>query len=173
MGASVDLSGRRFGKVMVIKPTPRRKANGEIIWQCRCDCGRTFYAGTGTLNYGTTQSCGCAHHDNAVYNTPAKTHGGSKKDRLYRVWRGMIDRCYYPSHNRYKHYGERGIYVCDEWRRNYTAFRDWALSHGYDPLAERGMCTIDRINVDGPYSPENCRWVSMKIQSQNKRKRIR
>lgn len=72
MGSAINLRGKRFGKVLAIKPTSKRKANGEVIWECRCDCGKTFYAGTGTLRYGTTQSCGCSHHDNAIYNTPAK-----------------------------------------------------------------------------------------------------
>lgn len=172
MGKFIDLTGQRFGRVLVIRATEKRKPNGEVIWECLCDCGTTFFTGTGTLRYGTTQSCGCSHHENAVYNTPAKTHGGSHYDRLYRVWRGMIDRCYYPSHNRYQDYGGRGIYICEEWRYDYAAFREWAMTNGYDPDAPRGKCTIDRIDVDGPYAPWNCRWVDMKIQNTNKRRKV-
>lgn len=170
MPATVNLIGQRFGLVTVIASTPNRKPNGEIIWACRCDCGKVFYTGTGTLKYGTTQSCGCLRLSKLVSDPPAKTHGG-RHERLYKVWRGMIDRCYYPSHNRYEDYGGRGIYICHEWRTDYSAFREWAMASGYEPMAKRGECTIDRINVDGPYAPNNCRWVSMKVQAKNRRRK--
>lgn len=172
MGQRIDLTGQRFGKLIVIRETPKRSRQGDVYWECLCDCGKVDIVNGKSLRSGSQKSCGCLHHDNAVFNTPAKTHGGSRTERLYRVWRGMIDRCYYPSHNRYKDYGGRGIYICDEWRNDYATFRNWALDHGYDEMAPRGECTIDRINVDGPYSPENCRFVTMKIQARNKRKRV-
>ena len=83
----------------------------------------------------------------------------------------MITRCYNDKVESYKNYGGRGIRVCDEWRNDYAAFREWALANGYDPNAERGKCTIDRINNDGNYCPENCRWVDMHVQRVNQRPR--
>ena len=80
----------------------------------------------------------------------------------------MKDRCYCPSHNAYKYYGERGITVCDEWLNDFQAFYDWAMANGYDENAPKGKCTIDRIDNDKGYSPDNCRWVDMKVQNNNK-----
>lgn len=82
---------------------------------------------------------------------------------------GMRQRCYLKTHNRYQRYGGRGIRVCPEWE-DYTIFKKWAMSNGYNPNAKRGSCTIDRIDVNGNYEPSNCRWVDAKVQAQNKEK---
>jgi len=88
---------------------------------------------------------------------------GLKDTRLFRVWNNMLSRCYNPNATGYKNYGARGITVCDEWRNDFKAFYDWAMSHGYsDDL------TIDRINNDSNYEPTNCRWVDSKTQSTNR-----
>ena len=81
----------------------------------------------------------------------------------------MKNRCYNNGSADYKYYGGRGIKICDEWLGDYRIFKEWALTHGYDEDAERGTCTIDRIDVNGDYEPDNCRWVSMSIQCQNRR----
>jgi len=81
----------------------------------------------------------------------------------------MRQRCYLKTHNRYQRYGGRGIRVCPEWE-DYTIFKTWAMSNGYNPNAKKGACTIDRIDVNGNYEPSNCRWVDAKIQAQNKEK---
>ena len=96
------------------------------------------------------------------------THNGSK-ERLYGVWIDIKKRCYNPKYKQYKDYGGRGIQMCDEWRNSYSAFRNFALNNGYDPNAKFGQCTIDRIDVNGDYCPENCRFVDMKVQRHNRR----
>ena len=91
------------------------------------------------------------------------------KKRLYAVWMSMKQRCLNPRNQKYKNYGARGIKVCDEWKKSYKTFETWAYANGYDDVAPKGECTIDRINVNGNYEPNNCRWVNSKIQGNNKR----
>lgn len=83
----------------------------------------------------------------------------------------MRQRCYRPENRAYKWYGALGVTVCDEWNKSYEAFRKWAYDNGYDKNAERGKCTLDRINCTGNYEPSNCRWVGMDVQARNKRRR--
>lgn len=87
--------------------------------------------------------------------------------RLYRVLQDMKSRCYNSKNNNYKNYGGKGIIICDEWNKDYLKFEEWALSNGYDKNAPRGKCTIDRINPNGNYEPNNCRWVDMRTQLYN------
>lgn len=165
MGVLINLTGQRFGRLLVIERAGSR--NREALWHCKCNCGNEIYSRGASLRNGLSQSCGCLQKEIASNSHFAKTHGGSS-ERLYSVWRGMIDRTTLPSHNRFEHYGGRGISVCDEWKHSYEKFRTWALKNGYDPSAKRGECTIDRIDVNGDYEPFNCRWVDMKHQAKNK-----
>ena len=89
--------------------------------------------------------------------------------RLYNIWSGIKQRCYYKSHHDYKNYGARGIKICDEWLNDFKSFYNWAMANGYDENAPRGKCTIDRIDVNGDYEPKNCKWVDIKVQANNKR----
>ena len=82
----------------------------------------------------------------------------------------MRNRCYNPHRNSYRYYGAKGVRICDEWRDDYSKFREWALANGYDENAPRGQCTIDRINPFGDYEPSNCRWVDLKTQARNRRR---
>lgn len=150
----IDIMGQRFGKLVAIDYIGETK-NLDTLWICKCDCGKTKEVVASALYYGNTKSCGC------------RKYGGEHR-RLYFVWHTMKRRCEEPTDKSYYLYGAVGIKVCDEWN-NFLAFKDWALSHGYDEKAKFGRCTIDRINPYGDYEPNNCRWVSFAEQSRNKR----
>ncbi|MDO4307225.1 MAG: AP2 domain-containing protein [Eubacteriales bacterium] len=168
MGRCIDLTGERFGRLTVLSKYGTTK-DRQIVWLCKCDCGREIIVKSGNLKSGHTRSCGCFMKDR-ISETQA-IHRQSHK-RLYNVWTSMKARCYNPNSQFYKHYGGRGIVICEEWKENYQAFHDWAMKSGYDSEAPFGKCTIDRIDVDGPYAPWNCRWVDMKVQRHNRRKRV-
>lgn len=95
---------------------------------------------------------------------------GKGNERLYAVYNGMMSRCYNPNTQNYFRYGGRGITVCEEWKNSYEAFKEWAYESGYNPIAPRGETTLDRIDNDGNYTPDNCRWVNMKVQNNNQHK---
>lgn len=159
MGRLLDLTGQRFGKLTVIE-FAGHAPNRKTLWKCKCDCGNETLVKTNALRSGDTKSCGCLI--SAASGDAHRKHGMSES-RLYRTWKSMKARCFNERVLCYPHYGGRGITVCEEWRNGFEAFRDWALANGY-----RDDLTIDRIDVNGNYCPENCRWETAKRQSENR-----
>ena len=156
-----DLTGKRFGKLICLRRVESDKP-GVTKWLCQCDCGNKHVVRAGNLKSGDVRSCGCIV-------TKGRVKHGESRERLYHRWLGMKQRCYDPNVREYKHYGERGIKVCDEWLHDYKAFKAWAYANGYDDSLPGTECSLDRIDNNGNYEPSNCRWVDMKTQRNNSR----
>lgn len=152
-----DLTGKTFGKLTVI----RRAENKEkrTMWECLCECGNISIVEAYQLKQGFTKSCGCLR-----YESRNSTHGMSRT-RIFTIWSKMIDRCTNENNPAYKWYGERGIKVFDEWRTDFVSFYNWAKNNGYNE-----NLTLERIDVNGNYEPQNCKWIPLNEQPLNTRK---
>lgn len=163
MGRYQDLTGRKFGRLLVKRDVGRTN-NGRVTWGCLCECGTLKVVQVDSLLAGKTTSCGCFRRE---LSSKLRTTHGMSDSRLYHIYAKMRHRCFNPKDQNYDRYGGRGITICDEWRDNPKSFLDWALANGY-----KDSLTIDRINNDGNYEPNNCRWADMKEQSSNTRRNL-
>ena len=155
-----DLTGQRFGRLTVVERLPAKK-NRKTRWRCVCDCGKETEATIDHLTSGNTRSCGCLAREAA--RARHLEHGG-KGTRLYNIWKNARQRCRNPKNPDFKDYGARGVQFTREWE-GFGKFREWSLANGY-----RDDLTLDRIDVDGNYCPENCRWTTWKEQRHNQRR---
>lgn len=164
MSNFIDLTGQKFGKLTVIKKVEKSK-NNRIKWICKCERGNITTVITYHLKSGKIKSCGCSKIKKGKENSAYK-HGLSN-NKIYRkldsIYGTIKCRCYNPNNKKYKNYGGRGITICEEWKNDFMSFYNWAINNGY----KEGL-SIDRINVNGNYEPNNCRWVRMKEQANNK-----
>lgn len=166
MGKFKDLAGEKYGRLTVVEhigfTNPNKYGQRHAIWKCRCDCGNYTTKTTDVIKRGKS-SCGCRKTEILEEMSNGNITHNMTHTRLYRIYKGMIGRCYYPCNQRYNAYGGRGIKVCDEWKNDRTKFFEWAITNGYsDDL------TIERIDVNGDYCPENCCWITMSEQYKNK-----
>lgn len=170
-----DLTGKRFNRLLVIKHIGSQIVENNKkrrLWLCKCDCGKLLALNTHRLQQ--TKSCGCLKKEsNSIWGkksidniqhlgTIASTKHGLRNTRIYYIWHGIKQRCFYEKCPAFKRYGGRGITMCDEWKNDVKCFYEWAIANGYNDTL-----SIDRIDNNGNYEPNNCRWIT---KSENSKK---
>jgi hypothetical protein len=157
----IDLTGQKFGRLTVLSSTGQRDKNNRVVWTLECDCGNHIEMVAANFKYGNTSSCGCLKRE--VTGEMSRTHGMSKTP-IYSIWLAMHRRCGDVKHKDYPQYGGRGISVCARW----DLFENFHADMGDRPESK----TLDRIDVNGDYTPSNCRWATNVQQARNRRDTI-
>lgn len=164
-----DLTGQKFGKLTVIELS-RKVQSGtreRFYWKCQCECGNEKEIRTDSLTSGRVQSCGCIKKEQDKINLTKFHRHKMSNTHIWHTYYAMLHRCNNQDDKRFKNYGGRGITVCDEWKNSFDNFLKWSMENGYEEHLQ-----IDRIDNDGNYEPDNCRWVTRKENCRNRRSNI-